>query len=100
MIKLITAQLQTAPEPQEAEKVKDARMTVEQLGELGEALMVVSARSSCLKERKELRAVMEENLSTGEVRVRIPRLERPDENYLGSRCPTEPAREEDQEYVD
>lgn len=60
------SELQTTPEPQEAEKVKDARMTVEQLGELGEALMVVSARSSCLKERKELRAVMEENLSTGE----------------------------------
>ncbi|KAG8819721.1 hypothetical protein FRC19_009585 [Serendipita sp. 401] len=48
------------------EKIKDARMTVEQLNELGEALLVVSARSSCLQERKELRALMEENLSTGE----------------------------------
>lgn len=48
------------------EKIKNARMTVEQLGELGEALLVVSARSSCLKERKDLKAVMEENLSSEE----------------------------------
>lgn len=54
------------PETQELEKLKDARMTVEQLGELGEALLIVSARSSCLKERKDLRALMQENLSTDE----------------------------------
>jgi LETM1 and EF-hand domain-containing protein 1 len=48
------------------EKIKNARMTVEQLGELGEALLVVSARSSCLKERKDLKAVMEENISSEE----------------------------------
>jgi LETM1 and EF-hand domain-containing protein 1, mitochondrial len=48
------------------EKIKNARMTVEQLGELGEALLVVSARSSCLKERKDLKAVMEENMSSEE----------------------------------
>jgi hypothetical protein len=44
-------------------------MTIEQLGELGEALLVVSARSSCLKERKDLRALMDENMSTDEVRI-------------------------------
>ncbi|KAG8832456.1 hypothetical protein FRC18_005021 [Serendipita sp. 400] len=59
-------ELQPSPEALEMEKIKDARMTVEQLNELGEALLVVSARSSCLQERKELRALMEENLSTGE----------------------------------
>lgn len=48
---------------------KDARMTLEQLGELGEALLVVSARSSCLKERKDLRSLMEENLATDEVKM-------------------------------
>lgn len=58
------SELHPTPDAQELEKVKDARMTVEQLGELGEALLVVSARSSCLKERKDLRALMEENLST------------------------------------
>jgi LETM1 and EF-hand domain-containing protein 1, mitochondrial len=58
------SELHPTPDAQELEKVKDARMTIEQLGELGEALLVVSARSSCLKERKDLGALMEENLST------------------------------------
>lgn len=48
-------------------------MTVEQLDELGEALLVVSARSSCLKERKELNSLMEENLSSEEVYLLSPR---------------------------
>lgn len=39
----------------------DARMTTEQLGELGEALSILSAKSSVIKERDELRALMEEN---------------------------------------
>ncbi|KAG8702493.1 hypothetical protein FRC08_003454 [Ceratobasidium sp. 394] len=39
----------------------DARMTTEQLTELGEALSILSAKSSVLKERDELRALMEEN---------------------------------------
>lgn len=43
-------------------------MTTEQLGELSEALSIMSAKSSVLKERDELRALMEENLSTDEVR--------------------------------
>jgi len=46
---------------------EDARMTTEQLKELGEALSILSAKSSVLKERKELRALMEENLSAEEV---------------------------------
>ncbi|KAF8681002.1 LETM1-like protein [Rhizoctonia solani] len=39
----------------------DARMTTEQLTELGEALSILSAKSSVIKERDELRALMEEN---------------------------------------
>lgn len=42
-------------------------MTQEQLKELGEALMILSAKSSVLKERDELRALMEENLQAEEV---------------------------------
>jgi len=37
------------------------RMTTEQLRELGEALSILSAKSSVLEERDELRALMEEN---------------------------------------
>ncbi|KAJ3772340.1 LETM1-domain-containing protein [Lentinula raphanica] len=44
----------------------DARMTTEQLKELGEALSILSARSSVLKERTDLRALMEENLQAEE----------------------------------
>lgn len=43
-------------------------MTTEQLKELSEALSILSARSSVLKERAELRALMEENLQAEEVR--------------------------------
>ncbi|EEB92481.1 hypothetical protein MPER_09001 [Moniliophthora perniciosa FA553] len=45
---------------------KNARMTTEQLKELSEALVILSAKSSCLKERAELRALMEENLAADE----------------------------------
>ena len=48
------------------EGIPDARMTTEQLGELGEALSILSARSSVLKERRELRALMEENVTAEE----------------------------------
>ena len=44
-------------------------MTTEQLKELAEALSVVSVQSSVLKERHELRALMEENLAADEVRI-------------------------------
>lgn len=42
-------------------------MTTEQLKELGEALSILSAKSSVLKERDELRALMEENTKAEEV---------------------------------
>ncbi|KAG6911484.1 hypothetical protein DXG01_014558 [Tephrocybe rancida] len=45
---------------------ENARMTTEQLKELGEALSILSAKSSVLKERNELRSLMEENLSAEE----------------------------------
>jgi LETM1 and EF-hand domain-containing protein 1 len=45
---------------------ENARMTTEQLKELGEALSILSAQSSVLKERDELRALMEENLQAEE----------------------------------
>ncbi|KAJ4493495.1 LETM1-like protein-domain-containing protein [Lentinula edodes] len=44
----------------------DARMTTEQLKELGEALSILSIRSSVLKERSDLRALMDENLHAEE----------------------------------
>ncbi|KIK08685.1 hypothetical protein K443DRAFT_128148 [Laccaria amethystina LaAM-08-1] len=42
------------------------RMTTEQLNELADALVVLSAKSSVLKERDELRGLMEENLQAEE----------------------------------
>lgn len=42
-------------------------MTTEQLKELGEAMSILSTKSSVLKERRELRALMEENLLAEEV---------------------------------
>ncbi|RDX52670.1 LETM1-domain-containing protein [Lentinus brumalis] len=54
------------PEKSEAAAEADARMTTEQLKELAEALSVLSAKSSVLKERDELRALMEENLQAEE----------------------------------
>lgn len=46
---------------------ENARMTSEQLNELAEALSVLSTKSSVLKERDELRTLMEENLQAEEV---------------------------------
>ncbi|KAE9406334.1 LETM1-domain-containing protein [Gymnopus androsaceus JB14] len=50
------------------EKIEEdsARMTSEQLKELSEALSILSAQSSVLKERSELRGLMEENLQAEE----------------------------------
>ena len=45
----------------------DGRMTAEQIRELGEALSILSAKSSVLKERDELHTLMEENLHSEEV---------------------------------
>ncbi|KIM80784.1 hypothetical protein PILCRDRAFT_822055 [Piloderma croceum F 1598] len=51
------------PDKVEAE---NARMTAEQLNELAESLSILSAKSSVLKERDELRALMKENLQAEE----------------------------------
>ena len=52
--------------PEKAEE-ENARMTTEQLKEFGEALSILSAKSSVLQERDELRSLMEENLMAEEV---------------------------------
>ena len=52
--------------PEKAQPDDNARMTSEQLNELAEALSILSAKSSVLKERNELRALMEENLQVEE----------------------------------
>lgn len=44
-------------------------MTTEQLKELAEALSILSAQSSVMKERTELRALMEENVASEEVGI-------------------------------
>lgn len=58
--------MQLHPSPERFEE-ENARMTTEQLKEVGEALSILSAKSSVLKERDELRALMEENLQAEEV---------------------------------
>ncbi|KAL5490386.1 YLH47 [Sanghuangporus weigelae] len=58
----------------ETTELQDARMTTEQLAELAEALSVLSAKSSVLKERDELRALMEENMSAEEETPLIKRI--------------------------
>ena len=50
--------------PEEVPAVEDARMTTEQLKELAEVLSVLSAKSSVIKERDELAALMAENEGT------------------------------------
>lgn len=51
-----------------AEETSDARMTKEQLGELAEALSILTAKSSIVKERDELKSLLEENLLSEAVR--------------------------------
>lgn len=46
-------------------------MTTEQLKEFGEALSILSAKSSVLQERDELRSLMEENLMAEEVQFSV-----------------------------
>jgi len=50
----------------ELNEPSDGRMTTEQLRELGEALSILSAKSSVLKERDELRVLMKENMHSEE----------------------------------
>ena len=47
----------------------DGLMTTEQLRELGEALSILSAKSSVLEERDELKALMDENTQSEEVKI-------------------------------
>ncbi|KAH6918639.1 MRS7 family protein [Coprinopsis sp. MPI-PUGE-AT-0042] len=54
------------PEAPAAVEADNARLTDEQLNELSDALMVLSSKSSVLKERDELRNLMEENLQAEE----------------------------------
>ncbi len=49
-------------------------MTTEQLKELVEVLSVLSAKSSVLKERDELHALMEENQQTASEEAEVPVL--------------------------
>jgi LETM1 and EF-hand domain-containing protein 1 len=49
------------PPVKEATDPDDVRMTSEQVTELGQALEILSAKSSVIKERTELRRLMEEN---------------------------------------
>ena len=50
------------PAVEEQPSPDDARMTKEQLVELAEALSVLTAKSSIVKERDELKALLEDNL--------------------------------------
>lgn len=44
-------------------------MTTEQLNELGEALSILSAKCSVIRERDELRSLLEQNLQSEEVHI-------------------------------
>lgn len=54
-------------EDKKADSKKDARMTTEQLSELGEALRILSAKSSVKKEREDLAKLMEESVSGSDI---------------------------------
>jgi LETM1 and EF-hand domain-containing protein 1, mitochondrial len=54
-------------QPENVSEEDKTRMTTEQLNELAEALSILSTTSSVLRERRELRALMEENLGAEEV---------------------------------
>lgn len=63
-------------------------MTTEQLKELAEALSIMSAKSSVLKERDELRALMEENLQADEVSPLVPRIDNDQHLHPSPRTPS------------
>jgi LETM1 and EF-hand domain-containing protein 1 len=54
-------------EPAAVDAAADGRMTKEQLGELAEALSILSAKSSIVKEKDELKQLMSDNISSEEV---------------------------------
>lgn len=53
---------ESAVDEKAVEPEDDARMTKEQLNELAEALNILTAKSSIVKERKELQALLEDNM--------------------------------------
>lgn len=61
---------QTTPPPppstEDKPSPKDAKMTPEQLGELGDALFILSAKSSVVRERQDLAKLMEETAKVEE----------------------------------
>lgn len=58
------AEQTTPPTTEEKPSAKDAKMTTEQLGELGDALFILSAKSSVVRERQDLAKLMEETQQT------------------------------------
>lgn len=65
-------------------------MTTEQLKELSECLTILSGKSSVLKERRELRALMEENLQADEVSSRHDHVGTANLSLLICRIPSHP----------
>lgn len=55
-------ELAKAKSEEQAKSEADARMSKEQLGELAEALNILTAKNSIVKERDELRSILEDNL--------------------------------------
>ena len=58
---MLPEELAAQMEPQPSSPKKDAKMTTEQLSELGDALYILSARSSVRREREDLAKLMEES---------------------------------------
>lgn len=56
----VAAATETTEKP--AAEEDDARMTKEQLSELAEALNILTAKSSIVKERRELQTLLEDNM--------------------------------------
>ncbi|KAF8760227.1 LETM1-like protein [Rhizoctonia solani] len=78
---LVAQSLLPESELQTPAEEDDARMTTEQLTELGEALSILSAKSSVIKERDELRALMEENQRAEEIRAMLTKIDQQLEAY-------------------
>lgn len=72
---MLLGRLQLTEPAAAAAAEKDGRMTKEQLGELAEALSILSAKSSIVKERDELKQLMSDNIASEEVSARRTVLE-------------------------
>lgn len=60
----------------------DARMTKEQLSELAEALSILTAKSSIVKERDELKSLLEDNLLSEAVSFQKKQEKKKKENFV------------------